>query len=515
MAAKQSCNLPSSWANCKPWDLTEQPRTDNLADHYIQETVAIAGAKINVYKLLGVSEQTKLLDLTGNGTAMSSGDASGYPACNAFNKLTTEWHSQQSSALLLNTGYIGYDFGIIKLPSGRQRYGIDVSIRKEITSIKIKQSNNQNSRVTKARVERSDDNIEWYGVAIINLPDDNLLNTINFANSAPSRYWRLRPITVTGTECDSWGIQALELHEYTVTDLSNIQDKILMENRDRNYTPAPFLLRGYYDLSQTNADLQRYGIEIQTTYAIKINFTSCVAILGRPIVVGDIIELPSELQYTPDMRVVRKYLEVTDVTWDPTSYSPGWAPLMLLVSALPALASQETQGIFGDLVSKKDNTGLVDLNDGHNPMWQDYSDIDQAIKSAAKSDVPEKGSEGSNTIREFTEEEIASAKAINLPSIEKTGFKRARLYVEDAMPQNGQPYTEGDTFPDSPTDGDYHRLIYVGLAKDVPARLYRYSTIKRRWIFLETDKRHEFNKQKPILDEYMISRYKKPSRDLK
>jgi hypothetical protein len=515
MATKQNCTLPSNWTNCRPWDLTEQPKTDNLADHYIQESVAIAGAKINVYKLLGVYEQTKLLDLTGNGTAISSGDAVGFPASNAFNKLTSEWHSRQSSALLLSSGYIGYDFGIIKLPSGRQRYGIDASIRKEITTIKIKQSNNPASRVTKARVERSDDNIEWYGVAIINLPDNNILNTIHFANSAPCRYWRLRPITMTGHDCDSWGVQALEFHEYTVTDLSNIQDKILMENRDRNYSQAPFLLKGYYDLSQSTSDLQRFGIEIQVTYVIKINFTSCVSILGRPVIVGDIIELPSELQYTPDMRVIRRYLEVTDVAWDPASYSPGWAPLMLLITALPALASQETQDIFGDLVAKKDSTGLMDINDGHNPMWQDYSDIDQAIKAKSKDDVPEKGSEGSNTIREFTDEEISSAKAVNLPSIEKTGFKRARLYVEDAMPQNGQPYTESDTFPSSPIDGDYHRLIYVGLAKDVPARLYRYSAVKGRWIFLETDKRLEFNSQKPILDEYATSRYKKPSRDVK
>jgi len=512
---RPNCVTPSNWTNCRPWDLTEQPKTDNLADSYIQESLAIAGAKINVHKLLGVHEQTRLLDLTGNGNAISGGDAYNYPASNAFDKLTTEWYSRQSKALLLESGYIGYDFGIIRLPNGRQRYGVDASIRKEITTIKIKQSVNSGSRVTKARVERSDDGRQWYGVAVIDLPNNDTLNTINFKNSAPCRYWRLRPITFVGDECNSWGIQALEMHEYDVTTILNIQDKILMENRDRDYDQSPLLIKGYYELVQANLELKAFGMETQISYNIKLSFNTCVNTIGRPVIIGDIIELPSETQYTPDLRPIKRYLEVTDVTWDPTSYTPGWMPTMLLITALPALASQETQDIFGDLVAKKDNSGLFDKNDGNNLLWQDYSNIDQTIKAKSLDNVPEKGSEGSNTIREYSDEESASLVPYGLVSLENTGFVRNGLYVEDAMPQNDAPYTEADTFPANPHNGDYHRLIYVGLAKDVPARLYRYSVAKSRWVYLETDRRAEFNGQKPILDEYTTSRYKKPARDIK
>lgn len=496
----QPCSNTSGWNICKPWDITKQLKTNCLADSYLQETLDIAGAQVNVHKLLGIYEQTKLVDLTGNGNAISSGDSPGFPATNAFDTIKSEWRSKQTGQQVIDSGYIGYNFGVIKLPSNRERYGVQTGIYYEITTIKIKQSNNPQNRSTKARVERSDDGINWIGVAIIQLPDDNKLNTINFKNSSPSKFWRLRPIFFNGDQCDSWGIQALEMHEYSATTVSNIQDKIFLENRDREYNQLPTTLKGYYELSQANTDLRKFGIEIDSNYNIKVNFNSCVAAIGRPIVIGDIIELPSETQYTPELNPIKRYLEVTDVTWDSSSYTPGWLPTMLLLTAMPALASQETRDIFGDIAHNIDSSGL--FND-FDKKWQDFTEVDHTIKIQAKKDVPELGSEGSHVIREFNENEItiAANKGIN---ISKFGLDSTGLYIEDAIPQNNASYTEGPTFPLSPTNGEYHRLTYEGLAKDVPARLYRYSEKTSRWIYLETDKRAQHNFQKTTLDEYLL-----------
>jgi hypothetical protein len=188
---------------------------------------------------------------------------------------------------------------------------------------------------------------------------------------------------------------------------------------------------------------------------------------------------------------------------------------MLLITALPALASEETQDIFGDLYSNVDNSGLFDGYDGNNQKYQDFSTVDQTIKVKALDDVPERGSEGSNVIREFEQEELDIAQQHKFPHMAKYGFNRTGLYVEDAMPQNNAPFTEGTTFPASYIDGDYHRLVYEGLAKDVPARLYRYSEPKARWIYLETDRRQEYNNQKKVLEEYTTSPTKIPARDVK
>lgn len=513
--ARTNCPTSPIASACKPWDLTTQYKTNNLADSYLQESLNIAGAQINVYKMLGVHEQTKLVDLAGTGSSISSGDIPTFPSSNAFDKTTAEWRSRHTSAELVRVGYIGYDFGVARLPSNRQTYGVRVDVTHEITTIRIKQGAKQGSRVTKARVERSIDGVNWYGVAIVVLPDDDLLNTVHFKNSAPARYWRLRPLEHFGQECDYWVIQAFELIAYDVTSISNIQDKILLENRDRDYMQTPITLKGYYSLVQANTDLQKFGIELDASYSIQINFNGCVAELTRPIVIGDIIELPSEVQYTPDLRPVQRFLEVTDVAWDSTSYTPGWMPLMLSVTALPVLASQETQDIFGDLAFSVDDSGLFNNNSGNNKMFQDFTNVDQAIRDKGLKDAPEKGSEGSNTIREFEPDVLEKASQYGIKHLSRYGLNRTGLYVEDAIPQNQAPYTEGPVMPTSPQDGDYHRLTYEGLAKDVPARLHRYSVAKSRWVYLETDRRSEFDNQKNILTEYITSPTKQSARDIK
>lgn len=502
------CPAPSGWANCRPWDLTDQEATNCYLDSVANEALEIAGAKVNVYKLLGVHEQTKLVDLIGDGTPISGGDAAGYPAKNAFTTFKTEWKSKQggTDAITAST-YIGYDFGVVKIANGRNRYGIDASVREHITAIKIKQSADPLSRVTKARVERSENGRQWYGVAIVTLPNDDNLNAVYFKQSVPNRYWRLRPVQFVGTGCDSWGVQALEMYDYAVTNIGNIQDKILLENRDRDYQTDPIQLKGYYDLINVNTDLTRFGIEIPSAnYQIKINFNTCVERLGRPMVIGDILELPSETQYTTSLQPIKRYLEVTDVTWDAGSYTPGWQPINLLVTAEPAMASQETQDIFGDLAKHVDSSGLFSTDDGNNTMYQDFSTVDQTISQTALTQVPERGSEGSNTIRYFTPEELASAKAQGFPHLNRQGFNPYGLYVEDAIPQNGAPYTEGPTLPANPKNGDYHRLTFEGASKHVPAQLKRFSAVKNRWLYLETDRREQMNSQHPVLTEYTTTK---------
>lgn len=265
-------------------------------------------------------------------------------------------------------------------------------------------------------------------------------------------------------------------------------------------------MKGFYQLLSAQTELSRFGIEIPSaTYNIKVNFNATVAALGRPIVIGDIIELPSETQYTPDLRAIARYLEVTDVTWDADSYTPTWQPLMLMVTAQPALASQETQDIFGKLAKSIDSSGLFDQDEGNHPMWQDFTGINEHIAQSALNIVPERGSEGSNTIREFTNEELAIAAKNGAPHINKFGLNPRALYIEDAIPSNNADYTEGTEYPVTPTDGAYHRLTYEGLSQNVPARLYRWSKIKNRWVYLETDRRQQYNRGKAILEEYLIS----------
>lgn len=493
---------------CNQWDVTTS--TDSCYLNQLQqESLNIGGAQFNVHKLLGLHEQTRLTDLAGTGTPISAGDAPNTTSASAFDITANTWQSFHSGPAVTSLCYIGYDFGLVRLPNGRIQYGTKAEQKYEITAIRIKQSNVQLNRCTKVRLERSDDGVKWIGVGIANLPDTNKLEFVRFKQSVPSRYWRLRPTAFNGACGNRWEIQALELIQATDTSLQSIQDKVLLENRSREYAQVPTLIKGTYDIVSMPTILAAHGIDMgPDKINIKLNFDACIGAIGRPIIIGDIIEIPSETQYSPQLVAVKKYVEVTDVSWDSSSFTPGWKPTMLAIMAEHAIASEETQDIFGDLSVDQDSAVIGAKK------WQDLNEIQESNVTEAVSDVYERGSDASNTFREFTEEEIAQASTEGFSELSKLNARMKGPYVEDAIPPGGLPFTEGTSFPQNPKNGDYHRLTYEGLAKDVPARLYRWSDLKHRWIYLETDKRALFNAQKPILSEFLVSNTKSSGRTL-
>lgn len=516
------CPTVSADKSCKPWQLS-RTQDNCVIDNFVNESIAIGGADINVFKLLGIHEQGRLIDLTGSGSSISNGDKPGYSSDEAFTTYVTEWRSAQVGTAVIKSGYIGYDFGEIRLDTGRNRYSVDTSIKHNISTIKIKQGNNSKNRATKIRVERSADSIKWYGAAILTLPDDDCLNTIHFRNTVPMRYWRLRPIEFNGGSANYWAVQALELIDYDLTSIEDIQDKIWNENRDRDYADQSIRIKGSYDLTDIQTDLTRFGIELPSqTLAFQISFNASVAGLGRPIVIGDIFEVPSELQYNPKLEPIKKYMEVTDVAWDVAGYTPGWKPTIQHVTTSPMLATQETADIFGGLEGYKDDTGFFDnfdkthgMDDGQHPIIQDQSDVSQTIEQTATDEdhLPERGRDPAD-ITQFSEDQKDAAEEQQsgaAQGLENIGLSPKQLYVEDGLPPNGLPYTEGDSFPGNPGNGVWHRLTYTAIDDTLPARLFRYSAAKGRWVYMETDRRSSKKLTKPTLQEFLGSSTRKPA----
>lgn len=507
------CEPVSNWDNCRPWDLSDDYNASCTITDTIEDALEIAGAPMNVYKLLGIHEQTKLTDILSNGKPISSGDHPKHPARNAFTIYNTYWASRNTGSNVLNS-YIGYDFGNVKLPNGRDRYAIPAGVRRDIGTVTIKQSADPAHQVKSVRVERSDDGVNWFGVKVLTLATTGEAQTFYFNHSVPSQYWRLHPIQADIEACKSWHVYGIEMSDFQKTEIDNIQDRVLFENRDREYLQEPLRMKVYYQLLTPLTMMARLGLHINTTqYQIKIPIRTCVRMLGRPMVIGDIVELPREAQYNTKLELISRYLEVIDVTWDAETYTPTWFPTMLLITAQPAIASQETQDIFGDLSAHVDNMGLFDKNDGNSEKFQDFSAISHTIQNDAKTEVPERGAEGSNLFRYFPEDEIEAAKPY--ADLEQLNFNPDGLYYEDGIPQNGAPYTEGPVFPSNPTDKQYHRLTYIGNSSAIAPRLFRYSETKGRWLKLETDKRKLYNPTKPILQEFLDSPNKVSARKMK
>lgn len=479
-----------------------------IFNNYVEEMVTIGGADLNVHKLLGIHEQGNMTDLTGFGTPISSGDQPTFEAIHAFDQECSEWRSLARGDDICRAAFLGYDFGEVKLANGRNQYSVESYVEKHITTIVIQQSENPQNRVTKCRIERSKDGKKWFGTAIVNLPDDDCENPISFKQSSAMRFWRLRPLCFKGSFTDYWGVQKLELMDYNKTNLDNIQDDWgFLENRDREYAVTPVSIKGIYDISDTDTNLTRLGLELPEVTTFKIHFNSMVAKLGRPMVIGDIVEIPSQAEYSAKMVAIKKFVEVTDVAWAPDGFTPGWHALVLRVKAAPLMAKQENMDIVGDFVKEKmmgaEAPGFLDID------MSAYSAMpfiaNGRIDSAAKAQVQERGEDSQHWGVVDHDDIVAGLElGTNVGKIDHSMSNPQ--YTRDALPPGGAPYTEAQTLPDISTakDGQYARVVYPDKL-EIPARLYKFSLKKNKWVYLESDERKITNLNKTRAAKFLDS----------
>lgn len=470
------------------WDLNSDAcggRDTAYMENLAAQALEIAGAKVNVFRMLGVHEQGQLQDLVGSGNPISSGSGNGTLLSDAFNANDETWTSIQVGEAVMQS-FIGYNFGTKKNINGGERYAPSAPIRQEITTLRIKQGPNPQNRILQARLERSDDGgITWKRADVFNLPNTDKLETIALKQSGASQIWRIVPIMFGGGANDAWEVVQLQLMNYTQTNLSNIQDMIFLENRDRDYADISIQLRAHYDLIDVQTELTKFGIDLPQQYIFTVSFARMIELLGRPVVIGDILELPSEMQYDQNLSGVRKWLEVIDTGWSTEGYTPGWKPIMFRFTATPAIASQENMDLFK---SEKGYDALVDgdfsvLDSPLNMLAQQTT---EAVLKKALDDVPETGADTSD---------IQSG--MNLFG-EKGSYDGRDYSVEDGMPPNNAPFTEGPEFPKNAKDGAYHRMTYEAETR-LPTKLFQWNHVKDRWIFLETDRRMLQSSYRPSL----------------
>jgi hypothetical protein len=535
------------------------------------ENLAISGVPINVFKLLGVHEQGKLIDLTGQGTAISSSGT----ATNAFDALAGDWVSvEQGMTVVTKPAWIGYDLGIRKTSFGQPENAPAVGATQHITSFRITQPSPV--LVRQVRVERSDGGykvvpanvffsgtgngtfsgfiagyaarpgmlmisaltpttfsvtflsapgtfvlgvatvgrrfnsdvgsftisagstpfvagdlfsaqveLDWYRVDVVNLPDVPVA-LINIKQSAASRYWRLVPTMFLGGPTDSWTVSKLELFDYAATTLDNIQDPLFMENRDRDYATSSIQLKAAYQPFDGMSDMSKFGFQVPDVYTFTLSFAEMVRALGRPIVVGDVIDLPSEMQYDHHLRPVRKFIEVNDVGWSAEGHTTGWMPIMYRFSAQQLIPSQEHRDLLGTIDTQK---YVVDDGSFFNGLEQIQTTpltVTEANEAEARQKVPEQGT----NVRELA----SGTNRFGQPG----SYDGVGPYVEDGLPPDGQPYLSGFKLPDvsSGVDGQFFRLEYDPQL-NIAARLYKFSGVKNKWIFVETDRRGERSAHRP------------------
>lgn len=568
-----------------------------LANQYVVETLEISGAPINVFKLLGVHEQGKLIDLTGNGFPIHGGTSADTSVTNVFTVGNGTWKSsQQGVQVTQSPAFIGYDFGTKKTSQGNEKHRPNQPILNKISSIRLQQSDLPQRRASQIRIDRSDGtfsvknqnylgtgdgvltnisaglnasqdrilmtaisanqfhvissklgflgiadvnkpfasmqcnftilsgntpfvandmftfelSLNWLRVDVVNVPNNNAINLISFKYSVPSRYWRFVPLMFNGTNTnDEWELTRLELMDYETTSIDNVQDIFFLENRDRDYAQSSLTIRCQYSPFDPLGDMGKFGFNILDQYAFTCAFSAMVEKLGRPIIIGDVLEVCPEAAYDQNMNVVKKYLEVTDAGWSAEGYSPGWTPLIYRFTAQQLIPSQEHRDIIKTVATQKYSIDDSEFFSNIMPVITGTLTSSETIQQMAKDAVPELGSDSS---------EIASGMSMysaNPLESKKGSYDGRDLYIEDGLPPDGKPYGEGYKLPDmdSCQDGDYFRLNYPAELK-VPARLYQFSLYKRKWIYIETDRRAENSSHKPSTQRALSSNTSKSLKSL-
>jgi hypothetical protein len=481
--------IPTTLPN-PTFQVEKESQSSKTQNNYVTEQLYIGGHTLKVYKLLGIHEQHQLSPLGGD--VIANGEFPEFLAANVSKNDCSEWHSPLYCGTRNINQYIGYDFGPIKLRTGQTKYAIHTEVKYHVCSLLLQQGDLEKNRISKARIERSDDGKIWKGVAIISMPNDNQEHWIDVKQSAPSRYWRLVPTEYLGKETDLWIVKKLSFSEYAKTSLNNTQADIFLEMRDRSYSTEPVDLKAMYDLHEIRTDLSQFGIELKDQYTAKMGFDLTVSILGRPIIIGDIVEVPCEVQYDRMLNPIKKLLEVTDINWDTGSFSTSWQSTTYMITFQPVISSQETADLFGNL-----NSDFFDSVETFNTTAIKSSEI---LRAESNTLVPERGAnrnENNNLPQSF----IDKVKNVGL-DLSHMNINPTDVHMECGMPPDGLPYTEGDNFPENPKDKDYHRMTYSNLEDPVAPRLYRYNLKNNRWVFMEQDKRFRANSTRPPLDTY-------------
>ena len=283
-----------------------------------------------------------------------------------------------------------------------------------------------------------------------------------------------------------------------------IQDVLFMENRDRNYEPDVYTIRGIYTMADLDFNLSQFGLFLQNdTVLMHFHLRNCVDTLGRKIMPGDVLELPHlKDEYALDNHYValKRFYVVQDVTRPANGFSQTWYPHLVRAKCVPLIDSQEFSQIFAQDAGNGDGTTLKDLLSTYNQSIQ----INDQIITQAALDAPVSGydtnqffviptSTGTGLVSYAPTSNInddASIDTMDASMILNT--PNGQTYAAyttgngSGIPKNGAAFGSGIQFPSDPSTGQYYlRTDYL------PNVLYRFENNK--WVMTEQNIRMTMN----------------------
>jgi hypothetical protein len=153
--------------------------------------------------------------------------------------------------------------------------------------------------------------------------------------------------------------------QYDVLNPTNIQDLLFLENRDRSYDPNVYRLRGHYNVQNLDFDLSQFGLFLNNDIIfITVHYNDMIDLVGRKLMVGDVIELPHLLDYNPLKETIpvalKRFMQITDANYASEGFSPTWFPHLWRIKCEPLVDSEEFSQILSEPINQDNYLGIWD-----------------------------------------------------------------------------------------------------------------------------------------------------------
>ena len=168
--------------------------------------------------------------------------------------------------------------------------------------------------------------------------------------------------------------QDLTQPQYNELSPLNIQDLLFLENRDRKYAPDIYRIRGHYNVQNLDFDLSQFGLFLNNDIIfITVHYNNMIDLIGRKLMVGDVLELPHLTDYHPlnDSlpTSLRRYYQITDSNYASEGFSQTWYPHLWRIKCEPLVDSQEFSNILEQPINKDNYLGDWDRTKSYVPGY--------------------------------------------------------------------------------------------------------------------------------------------------
>lgn len=162
--------------------------------------------------------------------------------------------------------------------------------------------------------------------------------------------------------------------QYDILSPTNIQDLLFLENRDRIYDKNIYRLRGHYNVQNLDFDLSQFGLFLNNDVLfITVHYLDMIDLVGRKLMVGDVLELPHLLDYNPLDETIpvalKRFYQITDSNYASEGFTPTWYPHTWRIKCEPLVNSEEFADILKEPVNQDNYLGNWDKGKTYPPGY--------------------------------------------------------------------------------------------------------------------------------------------------